>query len=220
MRCPKCNKVIKKTDSSCRFCNATLQPNTIIKTQVVLKTVENKANKWLILTVGILSFFVLLETTFIIWYFYIKEPINNTKNIIEDYNYSANLPFDVFFTNEDIFFDDLIINVSNKYKIITLDNQYSIHNGKKVKQIPVTITNKSEDKHTLNLFYYNLYDNFGNNIDEVAGYFDNSLYYAEDLKKDESYTKYIYALYYGNDYYVIRINNKNNTINILYKIKK
>ena len=61
MKCPKCNKIIKKTDTSCKFCNATLTPNTIIKTQVVLKTVENKANKWLILGIGVLSFIVVLE---------------------------------------------------------------------------------------------------------------------------------------------------------------
>ena len=42
----------------------------------------------------------------------------------------------------------------------------------------------------------------------------------EDLKKDSSYTKYIYALYYGNDYYTIRIGNKDKTVLIKYNIKK
>ena len=223
MKCPNCNKVIKKTDATCRFCNVEINPikeKEIIKTQVIYKTVENKANKWLILVIGILSFIVLLETTFNIWYFFIKEPIDNTKYKIESYNYTSNLPFEIYKTNEDISFDNLIINISNKYKIIKLDNQYSIYNGKDVIKIPVKISNKSENSHSLNLFYYDIYDDYDNHIDEVAGYYDDSLYYAEDLKKDESYTKYIYALYYGNNSYMIRISNKDTTINVLYKIKK
>lgn len=220
MRCPKCNKVIKKTDSTCKFCNATLQPSSIIKTQVVVKTVENKANKWIVLGIGVLAFIVLLETSFIIWYFFIKEPLNDTKYKIESYNYSMELPYETSAVGEDILFDNLIINISKKYEILTLDNNYSIYNGKKVIKIPVKITNKSDKNHSLNLFNYYIYDDYGNNIDEVAGYYDESLYYAEDLKKDESYIKYIYALYYGNDSYIIRFSNKEKTINIKYTIKK
>lgn len=220
MRCPKCNKVIKKTDSTCKFCDATLQPSSIIKTQVVVKTVENKANKWIVLGIGVLAFIVLLETSFIIWYFFIKEPLNDTKYKIESYNYSMELPYETSAVGEDIVFDNLIINISKKYEILTLDNSYSIYNGKKVIKIPVKITNKSDKNHSLNLFNYYIYDDYGNNIDEVAGYYDESLYYAEDLKKDESYIKYIYALYYGNDSYIIRFSNKEKTINIKYTIKK
>ena len=176
MKCPNCNKVIKKTDTTCRFCNVELEPKTEVKTQIIYKTVENNANKWLILVIGILSFIVILETTFNIWYFFIKEPIDNTKYQIESYNYIPKLPFSIYRTNEDISFDDLIINISSKYKLITLDNQYSKNKKKKVIQIPVTITNKSSKNHSLNLFYYNIYDDFGNNIDEVAVYFDESLY--------------------------------------------
>ena len=132
MRCPKCNKVIKKTDSTCKFCNATLQPSSIIKTQVVVKTVENKANKWIVLGIGVLAFIVLLETSFIIWYFFIKEPLNDTKYKIESYNYSMELPYETSAVGEDIIFDNLIINISKKYEILTLDNNYSIYNGKKV----------------------------------------------------------------------------------------
>ena len=87
-------------------------------------------------------------------------------------------------------------------------------------KIPVAITNKSDTKHALNLFYYDIFDDLGNNIDEVAGYFDESLYYAEDLEPNESYTKYIYALYYNNDFYSLRIKNKEKTIFIKYIINK
>ena len=223
MKCPSCNKVIKKTDTSCRFCNVKLEPKIekpIKKAKIIYIPKENKANKWLILATGILSFIIIFETAFIIWYFYIKEPINDTKYKIESYNYISKLPFDIYSTNEDILFDNLVINISSKYEILKLENKYSIYDGQKVIKIPVKVTNKSNESHSLNLFYYNIYDDYGNNIDEVAGYFEESLYYAENLKKDESYTKYIYALYYGNDLYIIKIGNKNDSINVLYKIKK
>ena len=219
MKCPKCNKVIKKTDETCKYCGVTIDNKQNIKTQIIYKTVENSANKWLILGIGILSFLVVIETSFIVWYFLINKPIKDTKTKIENYNYVATLPYDIYKPGEEIEFDDLLINVSKNYEIFTLDNVYSIYYGRNIIKIPVTITNNSDTRHGLNLFYYDIYDDNGNNIDEVAGYFDESLFYAEDLEVNASYTKYIYALYYGNDSYTIKISNKNKTNYIKYKIK-
>ena len=223
MRCPSCNKVIKKTDISCRFCGVDInkkEEKTIIKTKIIYKEIENNANKWLILGVGILSFIIILETSFLIWFIFVKEPKRNIRLDIESYDYRPNLPYEINKTDKTFEFDDLDIRISNKFEIIKLENLYSIYNGRNVIKIPVTITNKSDTKHALNLFYYDIFDDLGNNIDEVAGYFDESLYYAEDLEPNESYTKYIYALYYNNDFYSLRIKNKEKTIFIKYIINK
>ena len=160
-----------------------------------------------------------METSFIIWFFFVKEPIHNNRLDIESFDYTPNLPYEINNIEKDFEFDDLIIKISGKYELIKLDNQYSIYNGKNILKIPVTITNKSDKMHSLNLFYYDIFDDLGNNIDEVAGYFDESLYYSEDLEPNKSYNKYIYALYYGNDYYSLRIKNKEKTIFIKYIIK-
>ena len=222
MKCPSCNKVIKKTDLVCKFCGVDIESNkekVIIEEHYIYKTVESKANKWLILIIGLLSFIVVLETSYNIWFYFVKEPAENDVYLIKNYDYNMHIPFDIKKTNEEFSFDDLTINISNKYQIIKLDNIYSPHNGKNVLKIPITIKNASDKNHSLNLFYYDIYDDYGNLIDEVAGYFDESLYYAEDLKPNESYTKYIYALYYGNNYYTIKIGNKDKIIYIKYNVK-
>ncbi len=222
MKCPKCNKVIKKTDKNCRFCGVEFENNkekTIIKTQIIYKTIENKANKWLILIIGVLSFLIILESSFMIWYFFINKPIIDNKKIIEDYNYKEILPYEIYNTNEQFEFDNLKISILDKFEIFKLDNTYSIYNGKNIIKIPISITNISDTNHGLNLFYYDIFDDTGNSIDEVAGYYEESLYYAEDLKKDSSYTKYIYALYFGNDSYIIRLKNKEKEIFVKYNIK-
>lgn len=223
MKCPSCNKIIKKTDKNCKFCGIEIENNIekpIVKTQIIYRTVESTANKWLILIIGLLSFILILETSFNVWYFFVKAPLDDSKDKIKKYDYVLKFPFDIEKTNNSFEFDNLKIQVSNKYKIIKLDNQYSIYNGKNVIKIPVTITNNSNKNYSLNLFYYDIYDDYGNNIDEVAGYFEEALYYAEDLKENESYTKYIYALYYGNDSYTIKFENKEQTILIKYVINK
>ena len=221
MKCPSCNKIIKKTDKTCKFCGNNIDTNIespVIKTKIIYRTIECKANKWLILLIGILSFILLLETSFNIWYFFIKEPIDDSIRKIEAFNYNVELPFEIENTNNEFEFDGLKIKISSKYSIINLDNQYSIYNGRKVIKIPVTITNNSDKDYSLNLFYYDVYDDYGNKIDEVAGYFEESLYYAENLKQNESYTKYIYALYYDNNSYTIKFDNKE-TILVKYIIK-
>lgn len=223
MKCPSCNKIIKKTDKNCKFCGIEIENNVekpIIKTQIIYRTVESKANKWLILIIGLLSFILILETAFNVWYFFVKAPLDDSKDKTKKFNYVLQFPFDIEKTNNSFEFDNLKIQVSNKFKIIELDNQYSIYNGKKVIKIPVTITNISNNNYSLNLFYYDIIDDYGNNIDEVAGYFEEALYYAEDLKENESYTKYIYALYYGNDSYTIKFENKDQTILVKYIINK
>ena len=220
MKCPSCNKIIKKTDKDCRFCGASFEEKPKVITRTVYITVENKVNKWLILTIGLLAFLIVVETSFNAWYFFVKKPSNDNKLKITTFDYTLKLPYNIKNIDEEFFFDNLSISVSKKYKIIKLDNPYSIYNGKEVIQIPITIKNNKSDKHSLNLFYYDIFDEYGNSVDEVAGYFDEALYYAEDLDSDESYTKYIYALFFGSKSYSIRFENKDETIFIKYNLNK
>lgn len=219
MKCPSCNKTINKSDNNCRFCGINLNnKNEKVVTQVVIKNVESKANKWLVLAVGLLSFLLILETAFNIWYFLALKPKNDYRLKITTFDYRADLPFETFFKDDSFEFDNLSIELLSDYKILKLENNYSIYNGRNVLKIPVKIKNLSGQNHSLNLFDYEIYDDFGNNIDEVAGYFDESVYYAEDLKSNETYTKYLYALYYGNDSYSIMFEKNNEIIIVKYNI--
>lgn len=219
MKCPKCNKIIKKTDNSCRFCGEILKEEKVIE-RIVYQTVESKANKWLILSVGILSFLVLIETSFIIYYFLLY---NHDKKIIEKeivYVQKEEIPLKNYNTNEYFIFDNLEVMISDKYEFTILDNKYSPYNGKEVVVVPVIIKNLSSENHSLNLFDYTIYDPSNKEIDEVSAYFDESLYYATDLKQHESYTKYLYFLYKENGDYSIEFENQKDRIKVKFKIEK
>ena len=90
----------------------------------------------------------------------------------------------------------------------------------------ITISRVTSDNYVVEEYspeeVYDLANKFVRNMRNpmIADYFDESLYYADDLKTNESYTKYIYALYYDNNYYTIRFKNNNNTVFVRYIIKK
>ena len=211
MKCRNCNKIINKDDIFCRFCGI---ENKGIK--IVYKEIEKKNSKWFILLFGIISFLLLIESSFNIWYFYIREDINSIEKEIDSFDYIPKFNFEIHDIEEPFIFDNLEITIKRDYQIITLDNQYSIYNGRKIIKIPIIVKNIDNKEKSLNLFYYDIYDNLGNSIDEVAGYFEEALYYAEDLKENEEYTKYIYALYYDNKKYIIKFDKPNEEVFIIY----
>ena len=57
-------------------------------------------------------------------------------------------------------------------------------------------------------------------MDEVAGYFNESIFYAEDLKPNESYTKYLYFLYDSNGNYIIEFNKEHEHTKVVLNIKR
>ena len=221
MKCPNCNKIIKKKDTVCRFCQKEINNNEPInepiKTRIIYQVIEAPSTKWLVLTLGILSFITLIETSFGIWYFFFKE-----KNDTHDAPYIKVLktPIKKFEIDTPFEFDDLEITIKKEYYITKLENKYSIYNGKDVIVIPVSIKNNYEKNHSLNLFYYTIYGPNNNEIDEVAGYFDEALYYEEDLKPNEYHIKYLYILYDKDGTYTIKFKKNNQQIIVKYEIIK
>ena len=216
MKCPNCNKVIKKTDKTCHFCGKDVKKEEIVTTRIIYQMIESPSNKWLILTVGILSFIILIETSLGIWYIFFRENnINISPNIK-----IIKTPIKRYFANETFTFDNLEITFSNKYEITKLENKYSTYDGKEVIVIPVNIKNISENMHSLNLYYYTIYGPNVNELDEVAGYFDEALYYEEDLEQLNSHTKYLYFLYDEDGIYTIKFNNGIEQIVVKYEINK
>ena len=209
MKCINCNKTISKEDNFCRFCGKDYEKK-------VFKEHEKKNSKWLILFLGITSFLLIIETSFNIWYFFIREDKTYSEKEISSFDYIPKFSFNSYDVGETFIFDNLEITIKKNYEIIILDNPYSIYNGQKIIKIPVIVKNISDKENSLNLYYYDLYDNHGNLIDEVAGYFEEALYYAEDLKENEEYTKYIYALYFDSERYIIKFDNPREEVFVIY----
>lgn len=211
MRCPNCNKVIKKTDTRCRFCNEKISQ----KEKEIKKTNEKKIidNKLLIYSIIIL--YVLVLSQYVVNYINLK---NQEKNIIILPALPDLKSIKSYRGNETFTFDNLEITVGNNYSFTTLNNKYSRYNGRKVIKIPVTIKNTLDKDYNLNLYYYSLYDYKGEEIDEVAAYFNDGLFYADNLKPGESYTKYLYILYEKDGTYIIKFNKKEEKVVVFFDV--
>ena len=223
MKCPNCSKIIKKTDTSCRFCGNKIE---IIKEEpvnkVVYQVVESKVNKWLVFSVGILSFLVLLETSFGVWYFLTKDDNKSKKDELtpNDIPITKQLPVNNYYPEETFVFEGFELNFSKNYSFEILDNKYSTYNGKDVIKIPVEIKNVTSEINSFNIYRYRIYGPNMDELDEVAQYFDNGLFYIKDLDPNERSTSYLYFLYDGDGKYLIKFENDNSIKNIVLNIKK
>lgn len=117
-------------------------------------------------------------------------------------------------------FDNLEITLKHNYTFEKLNNIYSIYNDREVVKIPVEIKNLTYKDYSLNLYYYTLYNQIGSPMDEVAAYFDESLYYALDLKSGMSYTKYLYFIYEGDGSYSVKFKKGKEEVNVEFYIRK
>lgn len=222
MKCPKCNKIIKNSSASCKYCGLKIEKNN---DKIVYKIVEKETNKWLILGISILAFIILLETTFVFWYLIVKkqDDVLNVK-IIEDNKAEIpnieNVRVNNYYLGESFIFDGFRLSISSNYTIEKLDNKYSIYNGKDVIKVPVTIKNLKNVNNSFNIFKYNIYGPNMNEIDEVAQYFDEGLFYIKDLKPNESVTKYFYFLYDCNGKYLIKFEDNSSVKNIILNVYK
>ena len=115
-------------------------------------------------------------------------------------------------------FDDLKIIILNDIKFYTLDKEYDIDYGKEIVSLPLVIKNLKEESHHLSMFYYTIKSPNGIKLESKAQYYNNSVDYAENLKQNEEYTKYLYFTYENNGTYTLIFNNgsqkKEITINI------
>lgn len=219
MKCPRCKRKIGNNDKVCKYCHAHINNRTISKNKN--KNIRYKTNRWLVFTIVILTLIILIESSFGIWYiFSINDIIKNKSEKIIYIESKNDTPIKEYNMNESFIFDNLKITVKNNYSFVKLKNEYSKYNGRNVVKVPVVVKNISDKNYSLNLYYYTLYNQNGKEIDEVAAYFDESLFYAKDLKPDESYTKYLYFMYEGDGTYSITFKNKEESINVDFSIIK
>ena len=104
-------------------------------------------------------------------------------------------------------FDGFEITFDKNYSFVTLNNQFSEHDGKDVVRLGATIKNNSGTTDSINMFFISYFGSNGTELDDVNYYFDENINEAGDLRDGASIKKYFYFLYDGNGKYGIDFNN-------------
>jgi len=115
-------------------------------------------------------------------------------------------------------FDDLEITIGTDIEWVTVENQFSDHDGADVIQLPITITNLSDDTHGLNMFFFTFFGSNGTRLDGVSSFFDNSVDFAGDMRSGATQESYMYILFDGDGEYVIEFNDWSETIEVIFNI--
>ena len=121
---------------------------------------------------------------------------------------------------ETFVFDELEITLDSTYSFATINNRFSDLNGRDVIRLGATVKNLSEETHSLNMFFYDLFGSQGTELETVSAYFDDNIDYAGDLRPDASYHTNFYILYDGNGKYGIDFDNYSQKINVEFFIQK
>ena len=171
----------------------------------------------------LLTVFLLIEQVFLFLYL-----INNNSNKVhETAVFVESLPEintkeinNVYTATEKFEFDGLELTFHNSYTFLRIKNEYSNYYNRIVIRVPVTITNKKDIEYSLNIYDYTIYGPTKKELDEVAGYFEESVFYATNLSPNETYTKYLYFLYDSNGNYLIKFNNRKEKAQVVLKIER
>ena len=126
----------------------------------------------------------------------------------------------VYGLNDTFTFDDLEITIGDNIEFTKVNNQFSDYDGKTVVKLPITVKNIKDETHRLNMFYYSIFGTEGIELNSLSAYFDDAVDYAGDLKKDGSYTKYLYFLYDGDGKYSIEFDNYSSKVIVEFDVKK
>lgn len=108
--------------------------------------------------------------------------------------------------HETVKFDGLEL-VFGEYTFTEFTNKYSEFYGKEIVKIPVTITNISDEPHSLMLFYYKLFGTSGVESGNVGIFLSDDVSQAGDLLPGKSYVKYFHIVYDGDGTYTIVLDN-------------
>lgn len=144
-----------------------------------------------------------------------KEIKETTKEVTKDNKKK------VYTIDEDFTFDNLKLNISSTYEIITITDEYSSYKGTKLIKMPISIKNVGEESNKLNSYYLKIYGPDGTEQEQNYSYeYDDGLGMAGDLRQDASYTKYLYFEYKGTGEYVIEFDNYDDKLEVKFKINE
>lgn len=189
-----------------------------MSTRISKKSVEYQNNILLKVIATVITITLILQTGLGIWYFLFKD---NEKVVVIDQEDIQKDDSNYFGLGDTFTFDGLEITIGNSYSLLRVGNTYSSYYNKIVVRLPVTVKNTKQGNYMLNIYDYKITGPDGSERDEVAGYFTETLFYADTLAPNAKYTKYLYFLYDSNGNYSIKFNNgiekKYVTFNVEYK---
>lgn len=103
-------------------------------------------------------------------------------------------------------FDDLSITFGTEIFSTVLENQFSDLDGSTVVSVPVSITNRKAETHSLNMFYVEEFGSQGTELDTCYTYFDD-IRMAGEMRPDATMDGALYFLYDGDGTYYISFDN-------------
>lgn len=142
---------------------------------------------------------------------------NNTDSSKDDQQNNANKEPTLGSTVE---FDDLELTFGTEISTTTVNNQFSEQNGQTVIVVPVTVTNKKSETHSLNMFYIKTFGSTGTETKDITAYFmDDDVSWAGDLRSGASYETSFHILYDGDGDYYIVLDNFKKEVEIVIPVK-
>lgn len=141
---------------------------------------------------------------------------DSIKEELEEETKSIDESEKIYKPNEVFKYDDFEIIISSDYRFEDIGDRSILYEGKTAIKIPISIKNVGNTPAHLSSFDYEITVNDNTVSTLIGDSFDDSINKALDLNPNESYTKYIYAVYEADGTYQIEFDN----IIVEYEIKK
>jgi hypothetical protein len=100
-------------------------------------------------------------------------------------------------------FDNLEITFNSDISFVVLENMFSDLDGSNVIRIPITITNRAETSHGLNMFYVSYFGPDGLALGSAWAFFSEDDVRGVNMRPNATLNSYLHVLYNGDgDYYL------------------
>ena len=118
-------------------------------------------------------------------------------------------------------FDDLEITFGDSVNWVTLENQFSDHDGEEIIELPIHVKNIGDENNSLNVFYIKVFGSTGTEVEELGTYFDDSgVFYGGELRPDAEQDLALYFPYDGDGTYYVNLDNFTDDVELGFEITK
>jgi hypothetical protein len=149
------------------------------------------------------------------------ESINDENDSGEENDEAAaNLAAALIELGEAFEFDDLEITFGTQLSWDDVENRFSEYDGATVFRLPITITNRSDETHGLNMFSYTQFGPNGAQLEPISSFFDNDVDWSGDMLSGDTQEAYMHFLFDGNGDYKIEFNNSSERLIVKFYVQQ